>query len=115
MLIISSNIGTAISLFLGILAIIWPSQIAAFVSVKSIGKEGVSEIRATYGGFFVGISLFVIATQNSQAFILLGCGWLCAAVVRLVTLFFGFASPKNIGGVIFEVVIGSLCISPLFT
>jgi hypothetical protein len=82
--------------------------------LKSIGKEGVSEIRATYGGFFVGISLFVIATQNSQAFVLLGCGWFCAAVVRLVTLFFGFATPKNIGGVIFEIVIGSLCISPLF-
>ena len=55
---IIQNIGTAISLILGILAIIWPSHIAAFVSVKSIGKEGVSEIRATYGGFFVGISLF---------------------------------------------------------
>ena len=111
---IIQNIGAAISLILGIMAIIWPSHIAAFVSVKSIGKEGVSEIRATYGGFFVGISLFVIATQNSQAFVLLGCGWLCAAVVRLVTLFFGFATPKNIGGVIFEIVIGSLCISPLF-
>ena len=115
MLTITSNIGATISLILGIMAIIWPSQIAAFVSVKSIGKEGMSEIRATYGGFFVGISLFGIATQNSQAFVLLGCGWLCAAIVRLVTLFFGFATPKNIGGVIFEMVIGSLCISPLFT
>ncbi len=115
MLTLTSNIGAAISLILGIVAIIWPSRIAAFVCVKSIGKEGMSEIRATYGGFFVGISLFVIATQNSQAFVLLGCGWICAAVVRFVTLFFGFATPKNIGGVIFEIVIGSLCISPLFT
>jgi len=114
MMTVTSNIGAAISLVLGIMAIIWPSKIATFTSVKSIGKEGVSEIRATYGGFFVGISLFGIVTQHPQAFVLLGCGWLCAAVVRFVTLFFGFATPKNIGGVVFETVIGVLCVSPLF-
>ncbi len=114
MLNIASNIGAAISLILGIMAIIWPLKISTFVSVKSIGKEGVSEIRATYGGFFVGISLFGIVTQNPQAFVMLGCGWLCAAVVRLVTLFYGFATLKNIGGVVLETVIGVLCVSPLF-
>ncbi len=115
MLTITSNIGATISLILGIMAIVWPSRIAAFVSVKGIGKEGISEIRATYGGFFVGISLFGIATQSPQAVVLLGCGWLGAAIVRLITLFYGFATPKNIGGVVFEAVIGLLCISPLFT
>ncbi len=113
-MLIISNIGATISLILGIIAIIWPSHIATFVSVKTIGKEGISEIRATYGGFFVGISFFGIVTQNSQAFALLGCGWLSAAIVRLMTLFFGFATPKNIGGVIFELLIGLLCISALF-
>ncbi|WP_069472063.1 hypothetical protein [Candidatus Marithrix sp. Canyon 246] len=73
-----------------------------------------SNIGATIS-LILGISLFGIVTQNSQAFALLGCGWLSAAIVRLMTLFFGFATPKNIGGVIFELLIGLLCISSLFT
>ena len=109
------NIGAVISLILGLMSIIWPSKIEAFVSIKSVGREGVSEIRATYGGFFSGISLYAMITQTPVAFMALGCGWLCAAIVRFVTLLFGFATPKNMGGVIFEGVIGVLCISGLFT
>ncbi len=112
---ITPNIGAAISLLLSSVAITWPSKVEAFVSIKSLGKDGVSEVRATYGGFFAGISLFAIITQSQVAFMALGCGWLCAAFVRFVTLLFGFTTPKNIGGVIFEGVIGALCISSQFT
>lgn len=114
MLIILSNIGVSISFILGLLAIISPNKIETFVSIRGIGKEGNSEIRATYGGFFMGISLYAIITQMPVAFAIIGFGWLSASIVRLATLFFGFYSPKNVGGVIVEGVIGLLCISIMF-
>lgn len=105
------NIGATITLLLGLVAIFKPSVIEGFVSIKGIGKEGKSEVRATYGGFFAGIALYAIIIQNPIIFITLGIGWLSAAVVRLMTFSFGNATPKNIGGVIFESVIGLFCLS----
>jgi len=66
-----SNLGAGISFMLGSLAIIWPTKIESFLSIKGIGKEGVSEIRATYGGFFVGIALYALITQTPAVFIAL--------------------------------------------
>jgi hypothetical protein len=110
---IIQNIGTGISILLGLLAIFWPLKVEKFVSIKGIGKEGKSEVRATYGGFFAGIAFYAMVTQNSVAFIALGIGWLSAAIVRLMTFPFGYITTKNIGGVVFEAVIGLLCISSI--
>jgi hypothetical protein len=52
MAILLQNIGAIISFVLGFLAIFWPSRTETFVSIKSLGKEVNSEVRATYGGFF---------------------------------------------------------------
>jgi hypothetical protein len=108
---IFQNIGTIISLFLGVIAVIFPSKIETFVSIKSVGKTGVSEIRATYGGFFIGLSIFALISQLHTVFIALGFGWIGASFIRFITLFFGFTNIKNISAVIFEAIIGVLCIS----
>jgi hypothetical protein len=113
MAILLSNIGAIISFVLGFIAIFWPAKTETFVSIKSLGKEGNSEIRATYGGFFLGISLFALSSQDSIVFIVLGIGWLSAALIRLFSLCFGFYTSKNLMGVIFEGLIGGLCISSL--
>lgn len=109
------NIGAGINLLLGAVAIIWPSKIESFVSIKGKGKEGISEVRATYGGFFAGIALYAMFTQLPAAFIALGLGWLSAATIRLGTLLFGYYTPKNVGGTIFESAIGFMCIAAVFT
>ena len=109
------NLGAIISLALGLMAIIWPSKTESFVSIKSIGKEGESEVRATYGGFFAGLSLYAMTGQVPEAFIALGFGWFGAALVRLATLLFGSVTKKNVAAVVFEGVIGALCISIIFT
>jgi len=88
-----SNMGFIISLLLGIVAIIAPSRTEALLSIKGIGKEGVSEIRATYGGFFVGMSCYALLVQSSTAFLTLGMGWITAAIVRLATLFMASFPP----------------------
>lgn len=105
------NVGALVSLALGVMAIIWPSRTEAFVSIQGIGKEGVSEVRATYGGFFSGLALYALIGQAPEAFIALGFGWFGAAIVRGITLVFGFATQKNVAAVVFEAVIGALCIS----
>jgi len=111
---IFSNIGAVISLALGVMAILVPTKTESFVSIKSIGKEGVSEVRATYGGFFAGISLYALISQSPDAFVALGFGWLGAAFIRFITLFFGYYTTKNVAAVSFELVIGVLCISEIF-
>lgn len=112
--IMLQNIGAIISLVLGLIAIFWPSKTEEFTSIKGVGKEGNSEVRATYGGFFFGIALFALLTQNPTVFLVLGIGWVSAALIRLLTLCFGFYTAKNLGGVFFEGIIGLLCISSLF-
>ena len=104
------QLGPLISAVLGLLAIVSPATTEKFVSVKGEGKLGNAEIRATYGGFFLGIALYALTTQADAAFWALGFGWLSAAAVRFFTLFFGFYSPKNVGGVVFEASIGVLCL-----
>ena len=110
---ILQNAGAIISLALGFVAIFWPTKTEEFTSIKGQGKEGNSEIRATYGGFFFGIALFALITQNIIVFIVLGIGWLSASFVRLASFCFGFYTNKNLMGVAFEGLIGLLCISSI--
>ena len=107
--IVLSNIGVWLTLTLGLVAIISPQRIQAFVSITAIGKEGVSEVRATYGGFFAGIAIYAIFVQSEEVFLTIGLGWLLASVIRFVTVMFGSFSIKNIGAVVFEGGIGALC------
>ena len=111
---ILQNIGAVITLLLGFIAIFWPAKTEEFTSVRGQGKEGNSEIRATYGGFFFGIAVFALTTQNSIVFLVLGIGWLSAALARLLSFCFGFFTQKNLMGVVFETVIGGLCGASLF-
>jgi hypothetical protein len=112
--LILQNIGATISLFLGFIAIFWPAKTESFVSIKSVDKQGNSEIRATYGGFFLGIALFALISQNPTVFTVLGVGWLSASLVRLISCCFGFYTNKNLMGVIFEGLIGGLCTTSFF-
>lgn len=108
---ILANLGIGITLVLGITALISPQKIAKFVSLKPASAEGRPEIRATYGGFFIGIALVAVITQDEMAYFSVAVGWLMASLVRLVTVFNGVRTLKNIGGVIFEGAIGALCLS----
>jgi hypothetical protein len=110
-----SNVGASLTLGLGLLAIVYPKLVGSLLSISAEGKEGVSEIRATYGGFFIGISVFTIVVQSTEVFLMLGIGWLAASFVRLFTVLFSAWSVKNIGGVIVEGAIGGLCISSAIT
>jgi hypothetical protein len=113
--LILSNIGISICFILGLVAIIKPEYTKQFVGIYASSKEGESEIKATYGDFFVGISVYAFVTQSSDVFTVIAIGWLTAALIRLSTFFKGSYSHKNFGGVIFETVVGMLCLSKLIS
>ena len=114
-MLVLQEIGAYLTLALGVMGILSPRNVEKFVSVKAIGSLGTSELRATYGGFFFGIAIFALYSGNESAYFALGFGWLCAASVRATTLIAGSFSTKNLGGVVFESVIGFLCISSIST
>ncbi len=112
---ILAHTGAIISLMLGLMAVLSPTTVEKMVSIKAIGKNGTSEIRATYGGFFMGIASYAIFSQAPDAFVALGLGWIFAAVLRLLSLFQGYFTTKNLAGVAFEAAIGMLCLAkPLY-
>lgn len=106
-----ANLGILISLLLALLAVFRVDLIQSFVSIRAVGKEGVSEIRATYGGFFLGISIYALISQSPMVFNLIGIGWLSAALVRLLSILSQGYTLRNLGGVVFEALVGLLCLS----
>jgi hypothetical protein len=103
------NIGAAVTLGLGMMAIISPEAASKFVSLEPKGPIGVSGIRATYGGFFAAMGLFVLITQSAPTFTLLGIGWAGAAGLRAVSVVVDRSrSLKNVVGILFEAAVAAL-------
>lgn len=106
-----SNIGISICFLLGCIAVFKSEYTKALVGLSATCQEGESEIKATYGGFFIGISIYAFIVQSPQVFAVIAFGWLAAASIRLATLFLNTYSLKNLGGVIFEATTGLLCLA----
>ena len=107
-----SNAGALITLSLGLLALICPKVIAKFVSVEPIGLTGVSELRATYGGFFAALGGVCLYSQSSTIFFVTGVAWFGAAFGRGLSVLMdrSYAS-KNLAGILFEAGIGTLLLA----
>ena len=110
-----SNMGVTFTLILGGVAVLLPQHIQTFVSIRAIGKEGVSEVRATYGGFFAGIAVYALFSQSSEVFLTIGIGWITASIIRLISILKGAYSFKNLCAVFFEGGMGALCSASSFT
>jgi hypothetical protein len=91
------------------MGLVRPSAAAAFASIEPVGLVGVSEIRATYGGFFLALGAWALVAQTPATFTIVGIAWFGAALGRLVSAFVdGSSSAKNLGGIAFEAAIGAL-------
>jgi hypothetical protein len=110
-----ANAGATVTVALGLMGLFTPTRAAAFVNVEPIGLVGKSEIRATYGGLFVGLGLVCLVTQLGGAFLAAGFAWVGAAAGRLFSVAVdGSRSPMNLGGIVFELAIGGLLLSRWF-
>lgn len=109
--IVLNNAGALITAGLGVMGLLSPARAAAFTSIRPEGDVGVSEIRATYGGFFLALGGYALWSQNDFAFAVVGIAWLGAAAGRALSVVVDRStSPKNIGGILFEAAIGALLV-----
>lgn len=105
-----SLIGAIITLIFGIWAIIQPVKFSRFISLTPYKQTGITEIRATYGGWVSGLAIFCLWNQSEVAFYTLGCAWFGAALVRIM----GIIIDKSYSVKALQLVIGEIIIGLLF-
>ena len=98
-------LGCLITIALGSLGSFAP----LLVSIEPRGKVGLSEVRATYGGLFLGMGLVALAVQSKSAFAVGAACWLGAALLRTASVLLdGSRSLKNLRAIGLEAGIGTL-------
>lgn len=104
-------IGAAISIFAGCLGLIWPKQVSRTIGLKIPRRLGQSEVRATYGGLFIGAGLAVVLIASSDAALVLGAAWVGAFNARAISFVIDQSRTKeNIAGLLVEGVMAALLI-----
>jgi len=67
--------------------------------------RGMSEFRILHGGFYLGVALFALYTNNSLVYQALGWAWIGAAVIRLLA-YSSDRPPRNISLISFLAEVG---------
>ena len=75
---------------------------------RSLGQ---SEVRATYGGLFIGAGVAVVLIASSDAALVLGVAWAGAFIARAISFVIDKSRTKeNIAGLLIEGVMAALLI-----
>jgi hypothetical protein len=69
----------------GLLALVKPGAAYGFTGLNPAGPRGVSEIRAIFGGLFIGLGLAPLFLGDA-AYTMLGIGYLAVAAARLISI-----------------------------
>jgi Domain of unknown function (DUF4345) len=101
--------GAILTTGLGIIGLFNPMLIARTIGIERSEPRGISELRATYGGLFIGLGMSAIYFQNTAIYTTIGCGWIGAAIARICSILIDRQISKlNIGGVVVKAGIGML-------
>ena len=104
-------IGAIISIVAGCLGLIWPNQVSQTIGLQIPGRLGTSEVRATYGGLFIGAGLAVTLIASSDAAFVLGAAWAGAFIARAISFVIDKSRTKeNVAGLLIEGVMAALLI-----
>lgn len=104
-------VGAIISMVAGCLGLVWPKQVSRTIGLQIPGRLGTSEVRATYGGLFIGAGLAVTLIASSDAAFVLGAAWAGAFIARAVSFVIDKSRTKeNIAGLLIEAVMAVLLI-----
>lgn len=96
-------LGTVVVTALGVMGVFVPKVAANFVQIAPVGTTGMSEVRATYGGVFLGLGLTALIAQQPAVFTAIGIGFGLAALVRLVSVWLdGSRESYNLAAIAFE-------------
>ena len=103
---------SAVTLTLGLLGLLAPGRVAGLMGIRAEGAPGRSEVRATYGGIFLGLGAACLVLRAPEAFAVAGAAWALAALARLGGMAVERdASAKNLSGLAIEEVIGLALLS----
>jgi hypothetical protein len=95
---------------IGLFSLFAPTKIEGFTGLKPVGGRGVAEIRAIFGGAFIGLGLVPLLLNKSVAYPMLGIVYLAIGLTRVVTTIFLDKSREssNLISVASELVLGVL-------
>lgn len=110
MSIILNLAGVIITIVFGAWALFKPKIFSKILSLTPYKKRGITEIRATYGGWILGLSIYAIINQSKVLFTCLGYGWMGAALIRSISMLIidKSYSTKNLSFLIIELIVGLL-------
>ncbi len=92
---------------IGVPGLIKPDSVFGFTGLQVSGVRGTSEMRAIFGGLFIGLGLAPLVLGSTDAYRALGIGYLAIAAARLFSILFdqSFASSNWIS-LVSEIVLG---------
>lgn len=94
----------------GVLAFVKPAATYGFIGLNATGVRGVSEIRAIFGGLFIGLGLAPLFL-GATAYQMLGIGYLAIAVARTFSIVFDKSyAQSNLISLVIEIVLGAILI-----
>lgn len=109
-----ANAGALVTLALGALGLMLPGKAAQLVAISPVGRTGISEIRATYGGLFAMLGGVVLVAQDRAMFGMVGAAWAGAAAGRLFSIWRDAnRERKNLVAFAVELAIGVLLLAPV--
>lgn len=109
-----AHIGGVLTLAMGLLGLFAPGVVARLVSITPVGRLGVSEIRATYGGLFLAIGVTVLLARDTTLFALAGVAWVGTAAGRGISWWYDRSrEPRNLLAFGVELVAGHLLLAPV--
>jgi hypothetical protein len=103
------------SLGLGLFGFVFPERALTLVGLQTVPglAHSISEARATYGGVFIGASVYPLVSGEPHAFLTLSAAWLMAGISRLASLLIDRAATSfNALSVAIELVVGTLIALP---
>lgn len=112
---IFSYAAAVFSLCLGIYGLVSPNGALDLIGLRKVDglPHSISEVRATYGGVFMGASLYPLVSDQPHAFLALAAAWTLAGICRLASVVFdGAATRFNLTSVAIELAVGALIAAP---
>ena len=109
-----ANCGALVTALLGCLGLLFPAAVCRVLGVDTQGPLGVSEVRATYGGFFLCLGIGCFVAQSPSAFTVVGAAWCAAAAARVLSFAVdGSRSWQNVVGILFEASVGGAMLAAM--
>ncbi|MFM8267199.1 MAG: DUF4345 family protein [Ilumatobacteraceae bacterium] len=109
----TAYLGAAISIAAGILGLVLARPVSRAIGLHIPGPLGLSEVRATYGGLFIGAGLAVVLIGNRDGALVLGAAWAGAFLARALSFMIDRSRTKeNIAGLTIEATIALLLLLP---